>query len=110
MQGIPSSESFADLLKTRPLKKTARLMLHHIPEDRECAIGVLVPKRMAKRAIDRNTLKRLAREACRLRLQSVRGRVLIRITKAVVSVPDSDRAGWWTELHQLLDCLSQTKL
>ncbi|WP_370569137.1 ribonuclease P protein component [Limnobacter humi] len=82
-------------------------MLHAIPDDADARFGILVPKRLAKRAVDRNTLKRLVREACRAHLVNYRGQVLVRLTKPVGQIGHSQRADWWKELHQLLDCLSQ---
>ncbi|HEX4842146.1 MAG TPA: ribonuclease P protein component [Limnobacter sp.] len=106
MQAIDRSSSFGPLLKTRPVAKTARLMLHALPTSSETssgvAIGVLIPKRLAKRAVDRNTLKRLVRHACHAQLADTHGQFLVRLTKPVLAVGHSDRAAWWTEIRQLL--------
>ena len=70
------------------------------------AFGILVPKRFAKRAIDRNTLKRLIREACRNEVKLEKGRLLVRLTKSLVFVGEMDRIKWWEEIRQLLSSLS----
>lgn len=106
---ITRSETFSDLLKTRPAARSDRLMLHAIPREGAAQFGILVPKRLAKRAIDRNTLKRLIRHACHQALAGYQGKVLIRLRKPVASVGDSDRALWWKELNQLLKGLSQQR-
>ena len=81
-------------------------MLHCLYNDEPYAFGILVPKRFAKRAIDRNTLKRLIREACRNEVKLEKGRLLVRLTKSLVFVGEMDRIKWWEEIRQLLSSLS----
>lgn len=106
METVRLSESFQDLLKTKPLKKSKRFILHVIEGTHPPRFGVLVPKRLAKRAVDRNTIKRLVRQACRNCLGDYQGAVLVRLKQTVHHIPDSERSVWWTELLQLLSCLS----
>jgi ribonuclease P protein component len=104
---ITRSESFGGLLKTRPVAKTDRLMLHALFQDSPPQFGILIPKRLAKRAVDRNTLKRLIRHACQDALGNYQGKFLVRLSKPVKAVGHSDRAAWWTELQQLFSDLSR---
>ncbi|KYP11943.1 MAG: hypothetical protein A0129_04580 [Limnobacter sp. CACIAM 66H1] len=104
---ITRSETFGGLLKTRPVAKTDRLMLHALFEDTPPQFGILIPKRLAKRAVDRNTLKRLIRHACQDSLGNYQGRFLVRLSKPVCAVGHSDRAAWWIELQQLFNDLSR---
>ncbi|WP_370264333.1 ribonuclease P protein component [Limnobacter sp.] len=101
-RAIGRSDSFGPLLKIRPLAKTPRLMLHGILKPGPTQFGVLIPKRLAKRAVDRNTLKRIVRHACYKHLAHAQGQFLVRFTKPVQAVGHSDRAAWWTEIQQLL--------
>lgn len=82
-------------------------MLHAIFQDTPAQFGILIPKRLAKRAVDRNTLKRLIRHACQDALGSYQGKFLVRLSKPVKAVGHSDRAAWWTELRHLFSELSQ---
>lgn len=80
-------------------------MLHAIAGDQPARLGVLVPKRLAKRAVDRNTLKRIVRQAFRQHAAGFQGAALVRLTKPVTQIPDSERSAWWMELQHLLSCL-----
>lgn len=106
---ISRSETFSDLLKTRPVARSDRLMLHAIAGEGLTQYGILVPKRLAKRAVDRNTLKRLIRHACQDALVDYHGKVLVRLRKPVTFVGDSDRASWWNELNQLFKGLAHPR-
>lgn len=110
MKTLSKSDGFGPLLKTRPIGRTQRLMVHWLQTESgasaELAVGVMVPKRFAKRAVDRHTLKRLIREACRTELKNrVSGQVLVRLTKPVQAVPYSQRPLWWNEIRHLLQNL-----
>lgn len=104
---ITRSESFSGLLKTRPLAKTDRLMLHALFQECPPQFGILIPKRLVKRAVDRNALKRLVRHACQSAFADYQGKFLVRLNKPVKKVGHSDRAAWWLELQQLLSDLSR---
>jgi ribonuclease P protein component len=82
-------------------------MLHALCQDSPPQFGILIPKRLAKRAVDRNTLKRLIRHASQGALGNYRGKFLVRLSKPVKAVGHSDRAAWWIELQQLFSDLSQ---
>lgn len=83
-------------------------MLHYLPGPEPLSLGVMVPKRLAKRAVDRHTLKRLVREAFRLELApGLTGQILVRLNRPVASIPFSGRPEWWNEIRQLLNALSR---
>lgn len=78
-------------------------MLHRIKSHSDAKLGILIPKRYVKRAVDRNTLKRLIRHSCAHSLpESFKGCLLIRLKSTVKSVPISSRAAWSKEISQLL--------
>ncbi|MEQ9106145.1 MAG: ribonuclease P protein component [Limnobacter sp.] len=89
------------------MAKTDRLMLHALFQDTPPQFGILIPKRLAKRAVDRNALKRLIRNACHDTLGNYQGKFLVRLSKPVKAVGHSDRAAWWTELQQLFSDLAR---
>lgn len=104
VKSIAKPDSFGPVLKTRPVSRTRHLMLHHLPGGDSLLLGILTPKKFAKRAVDRHTLKRIIREACRLELSdNIQGLLLIRLTKPVQSIPYSERSLWWNEIRQLLN-------
>ncbi len=78
-------------------------MLHSVSEGLDFKLGILIPKKFAKRAVDRNALKRLIRQTSR---QSVpiqfKGQLLVRLTSPVNSVTFSSRAAWSKEISLLL--------
>lgn len=106
---LPKSVGFGPVLKTRPVHKTSRLMLHHYPSPSTLQLGILIPKKLSKRAVDRHTLKRLVREAVRLeQLNNTTGLLLVRLRAPVKSISFKDREQWWKEIRQLLSVLSSS--
>jgi ribonuclease P protein component len=83
------------------------MMLHVLFRETPPQFGILIPKRLAKRAVDRNTLKRLIRHACQDALKNRQGKFLVRLSKPVQAVAYSDRASWWKELQELFSELSR---
>lgn len=67
------------LLKTRPVASTACFGLHSRPTDAPDSPILLmsVPRRVLKRAVDRNTVRRLARESLRSIRQQASGCALL---------------------------------
>ncbi len=104
---ISQSESFGSLLKTRPLIKTDRMVFHASFQQTSPQFGILIPKKLLKKAVHRNALKRLVRHACQDALSNYQGKFLVRLRKPVKVISNSDRAAWWTELRQLFSELSQ---
>jgi ribonuclease P protein component len=83
------------------------LLLHYSPSSDSFQFGILVPKRFAKRAVCRNALKRIFREACREKAKTFStGRILVRLTRPAPPVRPADKAIWWKEIRQLLNALS----
>ncbi|WP_353738388.1 ribonuclease P protein component [Limnobacter sp.] len=89
------------------MSKTPRLFLHVLNTATPLACGALVPKRFAKRAVDRNALKRMFREACRHQTVYTQGRLLIRLVKPAGQVHPQNRADWWNEIEQLFNVQSK---
>ena len=104
---IEKVAGFSHLLKTKPVKRTKRLQLFISPRknDLKCCLGILVPKKLVKRAVDRHQIKRFVREAVRQNHVMLGHDVLVRITCVVKSVPDGEKKQWWLEIHQLLSAL-----
>jgi len=77
-------EDFATALRKKPVARGAFVSLH-VARDRAtpARLGVIVPKRLLKRAVSRNTTKRVLRECFRLRRGSlVSGKYVLRLTKS----------------------------
>lgn len=81
-------------------------MLHAIHSELPLTFGVMVPKRFAKRAVDRNALKRMIREACRQQMAYTQGQMLVRLIQPIKPVVESSRADWWKEIRHLLSVRS----
>lgn len=64
-------------------------------------LGLSVPKRLVRRSVDRNRLKRVAREAFRLHPVRDRGLDLV-VTSRQKFSPEAERA-WRADLLALLD-------
>jgi ribonuclease P protein component len=65
-QRIVKTDEFSSVFRLRPVYRTAHFVLYARLNDRPCArLGVVVAKRLAPRAVTRNTVKRVARELFR---------------------------------------------
>lgn len=123
---IPRSDGFSALLANRPRCRTRRLQcfsnassIHeHAPGQpdtsesplaapRVLRLGILVPKRWARRAVDRHCLKRIVRDAfVRSGLsEGLQGDLLVRLTVPVHAIGPGDRHAWQEELQQLFSML-----
>lgn len=72
-------------------------------------LGLVMPKRMAKRSVLRNSLKRLARESFRVRTARLPALdLVVRLVKPSVAKPTDPaaRTRWRSELGRLLDRLA----
>ncbi len=79
-----ASEDFAAALKKKPVARGAFVSLH-LARDRTASarLGVIVPKRLLRRAVSRNTTKRVLRESFRLQRSAlVSGKYVLRLTKS----------------------------
>ncbi len=63
---IIKTDEFSSVFRMRPVQRSAHFVLYARPSQLPCArLGVVVAKRLAPRAVTRNTIKRLTREAFR---------------------------------------------
>jgi ribonuclease P protein component len=81
---VTSSEIFALAIKSRPLVRGHYFFLHFLKRsDCEPALGLIVPKRLLKKATSRNSVKRVVREAFRQLQHSLpKGDFVIRLKAA----------------------------
>lgn len=85
MQRLRTRAQFQDLLAARPLARTAHFAWHHLHPAAGAevpALGTLVPKRWARRAVTRNLIRRQMRAQGEARLASLPGMHLIRLRAA----------------------------
>jgi ribonuclease P protein component len=61
---LTRADDFSSVFNSRKAIKSAHFLLHYRPraEGEEARLGVVVAKRFLRRAVDRNLLRRLARE------------------------------------------------
>jgi ribonuclease P protein component len=65
-QRIVKTDEFSSVFRLRPVYRTAHFVLYARLNDLPCArLGAVVAKRLAPRAVTRNTVKRVARELFR---------------------------------------------
>lgn len=63
---IVKTDEFSSVFRLRPVQRTAHFVLYTRPTDLPNArLGVVVAKRLAPRAVTRNTIKRVTRELFR---------------------------------------------
>ncbi|WP_445082808.1 ribonuclease P protein component [Candidatus Vallotiella sp. (ex Adelges kitamiensis)] len=78
------TDEFSSVLSLRPCVRSTYFMLYHRPTEQGARLGVVVSKRQAHRAVTRNLVKRLVREAFRLRCLELTGwDVLIRLSRKI---------------------------
>jgi ribonuclease P protein component len=67
VQRIIKTDEFSSVFRLRPVQRTAHFVLYaRSNELTHARLGVVVAKRLAPRAVTRNTVKRMARELFRL--------------------------------------------
>jgi ribonuclease P protein component len=78
------SEDFASALRKKPVARGAFISLHMLRDRTDSArLGLIVPKRLLRRAVSRNSTKRVLRECFRLQRSAlVPGKYVLRLTKA----------------------------
>jgi ribonuclease P protein component len=80
-----NSARISELLKTRP--KTSLywgVYLSSLNQGAQPDLGIAVAKKLAKRAVDRNQLKRMIREAVRgAQVQSLKSDVVVKLKKPI---------------------------
>lgn len=78
--------------------------IHYRPNGGDSArLGLVIAKKLARRAVWRNAIKRTGREAFRLSRGGLPAMDLIlRLAKPVREVNDAARSGWRTEIEALM--------
>jgi ribonuclease P protein component len=61
------TDEFSSVFRLRPWRRTAHFVVYGRPTGNEARLGLVIGKKYAPRAVTRNLVKRLAREAFRLR-------------------------------------------
>jgi len=103
---------FAAVMASRKRLRSERFELRYCGNNGSSArLGLIIPKRLARRAVLRNLLKRLIREAFRtMRPQLSANDLVFRLTKTLVAagtIDRSERAAWRAEIEFLLAGLPQ---
>ena len=74
------TDEFSSVFRLRPWRRTAHFVVYARPTGNEARLGLVIGKKYAPRAVTRNLVKRLAREAFRLRRSEFGGwDVLLRL-------------------------------
>ena len=111
---IIKADAFASALRMRVCARTEYFVLHfmaHRPHpsaltQAHAQLGLVIPKRLAKHAVRRNTLKRLTRECFRLRAVHLpAGLWVVRLQRNVntLSLTPAQKKIWAEELMVLFD-------
>ena len=112
---IVKTDEFSSVFRLRPAFRTEHFALYQRPNTLDHPrLGIVVAKRLARRAVTRNMIKRIAREAFRLTaLPNVD--CIIRLTSQIVARGETARSSAGkralaSELKQLLDKVRQADL
>lgn len=83
------SEAVAAALKSGRSTRAQRFVLHGVPNGLPYPrLALVIPKRLVRGAVQRNRIRRLIREAFRLRQREVGGRdIVVRLTRAPAPQP-----------------------
>ncbi len=93
--------AFAPALRSRHKLRTPALLLHVAAgKPGESRLGLVVPKRLARRSVDRNRLKRLAREVFRRHAAKTAGLDLVLALREAVG--REGEAAWLAQWQELL--------
>jgi ribonuclease P protein component len=93
--------SFGPALRSPRKLRTPALLLHVVAgKPGESRLGLVVPKRLARRSVDRNRLKRLAREAFRRHAVKTAGLDLVLALRGTVG--HEGEAAWLAQWQELL--------
>lgn len=95
---------FAAVFDQRRLLRGQRFNLHYRPNGSDTArLGLIVAKKLAKRAVWRNAVKRVGREAFRSARPGLPAMDLIlRLAQPVAAVDAAAKRLWRTEIDELL--------
>ncbi|BBU28905.1 hypothetical protein BTHE68_26390 [Burkholderia sp. THE68] len=104
------TDEFSSVFRLRPWRRSPHFVLYGKPSGKEARLGLVIGKKQAPRAVTRNLIKRLARDAFRLRREQLNGfDILVRLhakldRKAMPSASSPPlRALVGSELETLLD-------
>ncbi|MGF6722832.1 ribonuclease P protein component [Paraburkholderia sp. GAS41] len=61
------TDEFSSVFRLRPWRRTAHFVVYGRPTGKDARLGLVIGKKYAPRAVTRNLVRRLAREAFRLR-------------------------------------------
>ena len=74
------TDEFSSVFRLRPWRRSPHFVLYGKPSGNEARLGLVIGKKQAPRAVTRNLVKRLAREAFRLRRTQLNGfDILVRL-------------------------------
>lgn len=104
------TDEFSSVFRLRPWRRTAHFVIYGKPTGRDARLGLVIGKKYAARAVTRNLVKRLAREAFRTRRAEFAGwDILLRLhtrfdKKAMPSAASAPLAALCAgEIRELLD-------
>jgi len=110
---LHTAAEFAAVFSHRRVLRGDRFDLHYRPggagqASRGARLGLVIARKQARRAVVRNLLKRLAREAFRQRRSRLPAfDLVLRLAKPVVSVDRASRLALRAEIDDLLQRLSE---
>ncbi len=74
------TDEFSSVFRLRPWRRSPHFVLYGKPTGNEVRLGLVIGKKQAPRAVTRNLIKRLARDAFRLRREQLSGfDILVRL-------------------------------
>ena len=108
---LTKTDEFSSVFGFRKALKSTHFLLHYRPQTASELIGprlgLVVAKRLLRRSVDRNLIRRLAREIFRqMRSQLTRRDVILRLAVRPAAL---DRKILATEIHGLLEKISETR-
>lgn len=103
-QRLREAGAFNVVFAARRVLRGRLFAIHYRPNGGDSArLGLVIAKKLSRRAVWRNAIKRVGREAFRLarsRLPAVD--VLLRLAKPVAAVDAASRRAWRSEIDALL--------
>lgn len=101
---LREAREFGAVFDQRRVLRGERFHLHYRPNGSDSArLGLVVAKKLAKRAVWRNAVKRVGREAFRVARQQLPPMDLIlRLAKPIAAVDAASKRLWRTEIDDLL--------
>lgn len=108
---LTKTDEFSSVFGFRKAVKSRHFLLHYRPqtesEQTGPRLGLVVAKRLLKRSVDRNLVRRLARESFR----QIRGRLVQRdlVLRLAVRPAELDRQALAEEMQSLFDKMSTTR-